>query len=439
VTWTVSPSGPLRGEIKVPGDKSITHRAYILGAMAEGETVVHRPLIAEDTDNTLQAVRSLGIETVQSGGTVKIMGAGPGGLREPDNILDLGNSGTGVRLLAGLLSGRPFLSVLTGDESLRKRPMMRVAAPLRQMGAAIDGRDSGTFLPLTVRGGELISIEYESQVASAQVKSCVLIAALQASGTTVFREPSLSRDHTERMLVQMGVKLSRQDDFIALDGGQTPKGREIIVPGDISSAAFFLAAAAVREDSQIVIKDVGVNPTRMGIVRFLQAMGAEIEIHEKGGGGEPVADIAVRGTGNLQGIEVPTEWIPSIIDELPLASVVAACSRGTTRIRGAGELRVKESDRISTTVRMLQLAGVKVKELKDGLVVEGTRKIRRAAFESHGDHRIAMASAILALMADSPSSVSGTGCVATSFRGFPDTLNSLSPSAVETHKGDISE
>jgi len=439
VTWTVSPSGPLRGEIKVPGDKSITHRAYILGAMAEGETVVHRPLIAEDTDNTLQAVRSLGIETVQSGGTVKIMGAGPGGLREPDNILDLGNSGTGVRLLAGLLSGRPFLSVLTGDESLRKRPMMRVAAPLRQMGAAIDGRDSGTFLPLTVRGGELKSIEYESQVASAQVKSCVLIAALQASGTTVFREPSLSRDHTERMLVQMEVKLSRQDDFIALDGGQTPKGGEIIVPGDISSAAFFLAAAAVREDSQIVIKDVGVNPTRTGIVRFLQAMGAEIEIHEKGDGGEPVADIAVRGTGNLQGIEVPTEWIPSIIDELPLAAVVAACSRGTTRIRGAGELRVKESDRISTTVRMLQLAGVKVKELKDGLVVEGTRKIRRAAFESHGDHRIAMASAILALMADSPSSVSGTGCVATSFRGFPDTLNSLSPSAVETHKGDISE
>ena len=439
MTWTVSPSGPLRGEIKVPGDKSITHRAYILGAMAVGETVVHRPLIAEDTDNTLQAVRSLGIETVQSGGTVKIMGAGPGGLREPDNILDLGNSGTGVRLLAGLLSGRPFLSVLTGDESLRKRPMMRVAAPLRQMGAAIDGRDGGTFLPLTVRGGELISIEYESQVASAQVKSCVLIAALQASGTTVFREPSLSRDHTERMLVQMGVKLSRRDDFIALDGGQTLKGREIIVPGDISSAAFFLAAAAVREDSQIVIKDVGVNPTRTGIVRFLQAMGAEIEIHEKGDGGEPVADIAVRGTGNLQGIEVPTEWIPSIIDELPLASVVAACSRGTTRIRGAGELRVKESDRISTTVRMLQQAGVKVKELKDGLVVEGTRKIRRAAFESHGDHRIAMASAILALMADSPSSVSGTGCVATSFRGFPDTLNSLSPSAVEIHKGDISE
>jgi 3-phosphoshikimate 1-carboxyvinyltransferase len=429
----------LRGEIKVPGDKSITHRAYILGAMAVGETVVHRPLIAEDTDNTLQAVRSLGIETVQSGRTVKIMGAGPGGLREPDKILDLGNSGTGVRLLAGLLSGRPFLSVLTGDESLRKRPMMRVAAPLRQMGAAIDGRDGGTFLPLTVRGGELISIEYESQVASAQVKSCVLIAALQASGTTVFREPSLSRDHTERMLVQMGVKLSRRDDFIALDGGQTLKGREIIVPGDISSAAFFLAAAAVREDSQIVIKDVGVNPTRTGIVRFLQAMGAEIEIHEKGDGGEPVADIAVRGTGNLQGIEVPTEWIPSIIDELPLASVVAACSRGTTRIRGAGELRVKESDRISTTVRMLQQAGVKVKELKDGLVVEGTRKIRRAAFESHGDHRIAMASAILALMADSPSSVSGTGCVATSFRGFPDTLNSLSPSAVEIHKGDISE
>ncbi len=438
MTWTVSPSGPLRGEITVPGDKSITHRAFLLGAMAEGETVIHRPLIAEDTDNTLQAARSLGIETVQSGETVKIRGSGPGGLREPDNILDLGNSGTGVRLLAGLLSGRPFLTVLTGDESLRKRPMMRVATPLRQMGAAIDGREGGTLLPLTVRGGELRSIEYESPVASAQVKSCVLIAALQATGTTVFREPALSRDHTERMLLQMGVKLSRQDGFLALDGDQIPKGREIVVPGDISSAAFFLAAAAVREGSRIVIKDVGVNPTRTGIVRFLQAMGAEIEIHAKGDEGEPVADIAVRGTGNLQGIEVPTEWIPSIIDEIPLAAVVAACSRGTTRIRGAGELRVKESDRISTTVRMLQLAGVKVKELKDGFIVEGTGSIKGAAFESHGDHRIAMASAILALMADSPSSVSDTGCVATSFKGFPDTLNALSPSAVEIHKGGMS-
>ncbi|TNF45377.1 3-phosphoshikimate 1-carboxyvinyltransferase [bacterium] len=439
MTWTVSPSGPLSGEITVPGDKSITHRAYLIGAIAEGETVVHKPLKAEDTDNTLQAVRSLGIDTVHNGETVKIMGSGPGGLREPDNILDLGNSGTGVRLLAGLLSGRPFLTVLTGDESLRNRPMMRVATPLKQMGAVIDGRESGTLLPLIVRGGELRSIEYQSPVASAQVKSCVLLAALQATGTTVFQEPSLSRDHTERMLVQMGVNLLKQDDSLVLDGGQVPQGREIMVPGDISSAAFFLAAGAVREDSHVVIKDVGVNPTRTGIVRFLQAMGAEIEILMKRDEGEPVADIAVRGTGNLNGIEVPPDWIPSIIDELPLAAVVAACSRGTTKIRGAGELRVKESDRISTTVRMLQQAGVKVRELKDGLVVEGTRNINSAAFESHGDHRIAMASAILALMADSPSSVSGTGCVATSFKGFPDSLNALSPSAVEIYRGDLSE
>lgn len=437
MTWIVSPSGPLKGEITVPGDKSVTHRAYMFGALAEGETVVHRPLVAEDTDNTLHAVKSLGIETVSSGGTVVIKGAGPEGLLEPDDVMDLGNSGTGVRLLAGLLSGRPFLTVLTGDESLRKRPMMRVTTPLRQMGAVIDGREGGTLLPLIVRGGQLRSIQYDSPVSSAQVKSCVLLAALQAEGTTVFREPSLSRDHTERMLVQMGVKLTRNGDSISLAGGQVLKGSDIVVPGDISSAAFFMAAAAVREASRVVIKDVGVNPTRTGIVKFLQAMGAEIDIHEKTGEGEPIADIEIRGSGNLQGIEVPTEWIPSIIDELPLAAVVAACSRGTTRISGAGELRVKESDRISTTVRMLRLAGVQVKELEDGLVVEGTRDIGSAAFESHGDHRIAMASAILGLMADSPGSVSGTDCVATSFGEFPKTLNTLCPSAISINEGDV--
>lgn len=436
MTWIVSPCGPLKGEITVPGDKSVTHRAYMLGAMAMGETVVHRPLIAEDTENTLNAVRSLGVETVREGETVLLKGAGPDSLREPDDVLDLGNSGTGVRLLAGLLSGMPFLTVLTGDGSLRKRPMLRVTTPLRQMGASIDGRNNGTLLPLTVRGGKLGSIVYDSPVSSAQVKSCVLIAALQAKGTTSFREPSLSRDHTERMLVRMGAELSRQGDSLSLAGGQVLEGREIIVPGDISSAAFFMAAAAILEGSRIVIRDVGVNPTRTGIVRFLQAMGAHIDIHEKGEEGEPVADVEIRGSGSLQGIDVPTEWIPSIIDELPLAAVVAACSRGTTRIRGAGELRVKESDRISTTVKMLRIAGVKVREMEDGIVVEGTRQIESGFFESHGDHRIAMASAILALMAGSSSTVSGTQCVATSFGEFPQTLNTLCPSAIRMNEGD---
>lgn len=433
MNWRITPAGPLHGRIEVPGDKSITHRAYIFGAVGEGPTVVTGPLRAEDTDNTLRAVVHLGVQVEDLGEKVIINGTGPSGLREPGDVLDLGNSGTAVRLLAGLLAGCPFMSILTGDASLRRRPMARIADPLRSMGALVDGRENGNLLPLTIRGGGLTGIEYHSSVASAQVKSCVLLAGLQASGRTVFREPSLSRDHTERILRRMGVRLVEGGEGLSLEGGQVPRGCGIDVPGDISSAAFFMVAASTVRESDVAIGNVGVNPTRTGIVRLLESMAADIEVRERTDDHEPVADIRVRGSRALQGIEVPPEWIPSIIDELPLAAVAAAAAEGTTVIRGAAELRVKESDRIRTTVQMLRGAGVTIEELDDGFIVHGGARVRAACFDSGGDHRIAMASAILSLMAGSPSEVTDTSCVSTSFREFPETLNALAPGSVTEH------
>ena len=430
MNWKVSPSGPLSGEIEVPGDKSITHRAYILGAVSDGPTTVLKPLRAGDTDSTLQAVRQLGVHVDDQGDRVVVTGCGPENLREPEDVLDLGNSGTGVRLLAGLLSGFPFMSVLTGDASLRGRPMGRITAPLRKMGALVDGRQDGNLLPLTIRGGGLIGVEYVSPVSSAQVKSCVLLAGLRAAGRTVFKEPSQSRDHTERMLGRMGVVLTESRGGLVLEGGQTPAGCEIDVPGDISSAAFFMVAASIVRGSDVVIRNVGINPTRTGILRLLEAMKADIEVQDRKTDTEPLADIRVRGSGTLRGIDVPLEWIPSIIDELPLAAVAAAAAEGKTVIRGAGELRVKESDRIRTTVGMVRAAGIEIEELNDGFVVHGGSRVRAARFASGGDHRIAMASAVLSLLADSGSDVTDTSCVSTSFRGFPDTMNALSPGVV---------
>ena len=415
----------LRGEIHVPGDKSITHRAFLFGAMAQGTTRVLAPLRAEDTDNTLRAVGALGPVITDNGEEVLIAGGGCRSFVEPAEVLDLGNSGTGVRLLAGLLASCPFHSVLTGDGSLRKRPMGRVVDPLRRMGAAIDGRADGTLLPLSIRGKTLRGISYESPVASAQVKSCVIIGALRAEGTTTFSEPALSRDHTERMLGAMGVRIQEEDGCLTIEGGQEPAPCTVHVPGDISSAAFFLVAGAVLEGSDITVRNVGINPTRTGILELLEAMGAHIEVTPLEGDGEPRGDVRERWTGSLNGISIPEEWIPRIIDELPLAGVLASVSEGMTELRGAGELRVKESDRISTTVQMLKNTGAKVEELADGFRVYGPTVLSRAVHESHGDHRIAMSSAILSLLAKGESEVRGTACVATSFPGFTGLMNHL--------------
>lgn len=430
MNWVIKPGGNLRGEITVPGDKSVTQRAYIFAAMANGTSRIIAPLRAEDTDNTLSAVRSLGPVIDDRVKEVDITGAGTKALTEPGDVIDLGNSGTGARLMAGLLAACPFLTILTGDDSLRRRPMARVAEPLRLMGAAIDGRADGTLLPLAIRGGSLKGISYISPVASAQVKSSVLIAALGAEGKTTFIEPALSRDHTERMLTAMGVHISTEEGTLVVEGGQIPKASTIKVPGDISAAAFFLVAGTVINESDIVIRNVGVNPTRTGIIQLLEAMGARISIMPQGDEGEPVADIRVQGTDSLRGISIPEDWIPAIIDELPLAAVLASAADGVTELRGAGELRVKESDRISTTVQMLNRAGVKVDELSDGFKIHGRTAIAGSVYHSHGDHRIAMSSAILSLMADEKSEVRNTACAATSFPDFIKLMNDLLPGSV---------
>lgn len=434
MSWVIEPGGALHGEITVPGDKSVTQRAYIFAAMAKGTSRVVAPLRAEDTDNTLDAVRTLGPVVEDKHTEVIITGEGTRSFTEPGNVVDLGNSGTGARLMAGLLSTCPFLTVLTGDSSLRRRPMARIAEPLRLMGASIDGRADGTLLPLVIRGGELKGIDYSSPVASAQVKSCVLIAALGAAGETTFTEPALSRDHTERMLAAMGIEILVEEGTLVVEGGQVPEAATINVPGDISSAAFFLVAGTVLDGSNVVVRNVGINPTRTGILQLLEAMGGQVSLSPHGSDGEPIADITVKGVGNLKGISIPEGWVPSIIDELPLAAVLAAAAEGVTELRGAGELRVKESDRISTTVQMLTRAGVKVEELSDGFKIHGRASVKGSVHDSHGDHRIAMSSTILSLLASDPGEVRGTACVATSFPDFTKLINTLLPGSVTENR-----
>jgi 3-phosphoshikimate 1-carboxyvinyltransferase len=448
VTWRVKPAGGVRGAVEVPGDKSITHRAFLFGALARGETVVRRPLDAGDTGRTLEAVEALGVKVLRrearGAGTsgiylaeVRILGSGFGALSQPRATLDMGNSGTSTRLLLGVLAGCPVRATLDGDASLRRRPMLRVVDPLRLMGASIEGRSGGDHLPLAVRGGPLVGIEHRSPVASAQVKSCLLLAGLQARGTTVLSEPSLSRDHSERMLAAMGALIARDGLTLSLAGGQELSPVDLTVPGDLSSAAFFLVAAAITPGSEVIVRGVGVNPTRTGILDLLSAMGAEVAmVPGPDEGGEPVADVRVRG-GELRGVEIPPEWVPRLIDELPVAAVAAAFARGRTVVAGARELRSKESDRIDTTVQMLRSAGVKAEATEDGFAVEGSAggSAGPAHYQSHGDHRLAMASAVLALRATGPSQIDGTACVATSFPGFPLLLGRLAPGSIEVADG----
>lgn len=435
MSWKIVPGRPLEGEITVPGDKSVTHRSYLFAAMANGQSTIYQPLRAEDTDNTLAAVKALGAHVEDNGREISVTGNGMDGLMEPGNVLDLGNSGTSVRLLSGVISAIPIHAVLTGDSSLRRRPMGRIVTPLRMMGARIDGRQEGDLLPLSIRGGELSAITYDSPVASAQVKSCVILAALGASGTTRFTEPALSRDHTEIMLRSMGVVIEKDGLKYSIPGGQELAPIDMTVPGDISSAAFFLAAGALVEGSDITVKNVGVNPTRTGIIQLLESMGADISVSNLPGDGELRADINVKGTRKLKGTVIPHDWVPAIIDELPLAAVLAAAAEGVTELAGASELRVKESDRISTTVNMLRLAGVDVQESEDGFRIEGKGDIRPATHTSHGDHRIAMSSAVLGMLAPSPGFVEQTACVSTSFPGFGELINTLAPGTLSS-RGD---
>lgn len=415
---TISPIPSLKGELTVPGDKSISHRSIMLGAIANGETAVRGFLRGEDNLATMAAFRAMGVRIDDDGQVLVVHGRGLHGLVEPDDVIDCGNSGTTMRLLTGLLAGQGFFSVLTGDQYLRKRPMKRVAEPLSRMGARIFGRAGGALAPLAISGGTLNAIGYESPVSSAQIKSAIMLAGLYADGDTSVREPSLSRDHSERMFGLFGASLQTFHNGVTVKGGVELQGQEINVPGDISSAAFFMVAALITPHSELLIRNVGVNPTRTGIIDVLRSMGGSIELlNERELSAEPVADILVRSS-RLKGVRIEGDVVPRAIDEFPAICVAAACAEGTTSIRDARELRVKETDRIAAMAASLRGLGARVDECDDGMDIRGVEQLRGGVVESRGDHRIAMSLSVAALVAVEPVTVNDIHCVATSFPTF---------------------
>lgn len=420
VQFEVTPGAPLSGALRVPGDKSISHRALLIGTLAEGETRVSGFLQSADCLATADCLRELGVEIVNRGTELRIRGAGLNGLRAPGRVLDCGNAGTAMRLLAGVLAGQPFASELSGDASLKRRPMQRIIEPLTAMGATLDSASGHP--PLRIRGQRpLRGIDYALPVASAQVASAILLAGLYADAPVQVREPAVCRDHTERMLAAFGANLSRPEPGrVRLEPGAVLKGRAVRVPADLSSAAFFLCAAAASPGAELRLTDVGVNPTRTGLLDILAGMGARLrQENRREWSGEPVADIHVIGT-ELTGLEIPPELVPLAIDEFPALLVTAARARGTTRLRGAAELRVKESDRIAGVARGLQALGVTVEETADGMTVTGGA-LRGGTVDSHGDHRLAMAFAVAAQGASGPVTVRHCRNVETSFPGFVET------------------
>ncbi len=419
VIFHMQPGGSVRGDIRVPGDKSMSHRSIMLGALAEGVTEVKGFLEGEDSLATLQAFRDMGV-TIEGpdDGFVRIHGVGVNGLQAPRGPLYLGNSGTAMRLFSGLLAAQPFDSELTGDASLSKRPMGRVADPLRAMGAVIDTADGGRP-PLKIRGGQaLTGIHYDMPVASAQVKSCLLLAGLYAEGVTSVTEPAPTRDHTERMLQGFGYHVHRDGATASVSGGGKLTACAIDVPADISSAAFFMVAASIAPDSDLTLRHVGMNPTRVGVINILRQMGANIEVlDERVIGGEPVADLRVR-SADLQGIDIPEDQVPLAIDEFPVLFIAATCAKGRTVLRGAEELRVKESDRIQVMADGLAALGVESTVTPDGIIIEGGQTIGGGTVESHEDHRISMSFAVASLRATGPITINDCSNVATSFPGF---------------------
>jgi 3-phosphoshikimate 1-carboxyvinyltransferase len=423
----IKPARSLRGTVSVPGDKSISHRAVMLGALAEGATLIENFLPGEDCLATVACFRKLGVEISWTGkDSLRIQGCGLEGLREPEEVLDAGNSGTTIRLLLGIMAGQPFFSVLNGDASLRCRPMARVTGPLVRMGARIEGRQGGNLAPLAVQGGNLKPVHYNSPVASAQVKSAVLLAGLFAGGVTSVTEPYRSRDHTERMLRHFGAKVDVSGTTVRVAGRPRLLGRKIAVPGDLSSASFLMVAAAALPGSDLTLQRVGINPARSGIIDALTGMGASIELlNPREEGGEPVAEIRVRCTGRLTGIAVGGEMIPRLIDEIPALAVAAALAGGRTEIRDAAELKVKESNRIATVAGMLASFGAVVEELPDGLLVKGGKPLRGCACRSHGDHRIALAASVAGLLAEGETIVHDAECMNVSFPGFDGLLKKI--------------
>lgn len=423
---TIEPKKSLKGIIKVPGDKSISHRSVMLGSLAQGITTIKGFLVGEDCLSTVKCFEAMGIEAHIEEDVVTIHGKGLDGLVEPKNVLDVGNSGTTIRLMSGILAGQPFYSVVTGDSSIRKRPMGRVTRPLKEMGATILGRSNGDLAPLTIKGGNLNPISYKTPVASAQIKSSILLAGLFANGWTEVIEPEKSRDHSEIMLKYFGANVEVHGLVARIEGYPTLIGKEIQVPGDISSAAFFLVAGAIVPDSKIVIKDVGLNPTRTGILDVLIEMGANIKITEQlGQKGEPIGEILTE-TSSLRGVRFGGELIPRLVDEIPVLAVAAACAAGITEIRDAAELKVKESNRLEAICRGLKQMGADIEELSDGLRIRGGKPLKGGVvLDSLGDHRIAMALAVAGLVADKAIKIKNSDAINVSFPGFKDLLDTL--------------
>lgn len=421
----------VQGKLTIPGDKSISHRALMLGAIAEGETVIEGLLLGEDPRSTATCFRAMGAEISElNSQRVTVTGVGLGNLQEPNDVLNAGNSGTTMRLMLGLLASHPGrLFTVTGDSSLRSRPMSRVVKPLTQMGAKIWGRQGNTLAPLAVRGQQLRPTHYYSPIASAQVKSCILLAGLMVEGQTTVTEPALSRDHSERMLQAFGatLEIKRDTHSVTLTGKPTLRGQKVVVPGDISSAAFWLVAGVIVPNSDLLIENVGVNPTRTGILEALEMMEADItRLNERIVAGEPVADLRVRHS-QLKACEIAGNLIPRLIDEIPILAVAAAFAEGTTVIKDAAELRVKESDRLAVMATELGKMGVKITELTDGLEIIGGSKLKGAEVDSFTDHRIAMSLAIAALNAQGKTTINRAEAAAISYPDFVDTLTTILP------------
>lgn len=417
-------SSGLSGDITVPGDKSISHRAIIFGAIAKGTTVIHGFLESEDCKATLSAFRSMGV-TIEGPVRQKVIvyGVGKRGLSRPNAPIDCGNSGTSMRLLSGILAAQSFDSTLTGDASLLKRPMERVASPLRSMGAALNTNQG--MPPLNIQGGRtLLGINYLLPIASAQVKSCLLLAGIYAEGRVVIHEPLPTRDHTERMMTAFSYPIKKSGNTVSLSGTNESVGTEIFVPGDISSAAFFMVAASIIPGSNIIIKNVGINPTRTGVISILKKMGANISImNERFLGHEPVADLHIQ-YAKLKGICIPSQLVPLAIDEFPVLFIAAACAQGWTILEKAKELRCKESDRIATMVQGLQSLGIEAQALDDGVKIHGGQ-IQGGVIDSFGDHRVAMAFSIAGMVASAPVKITHCQNVSTSFPNFIDTAKNL--------------
>ena len=427
---SVRPAKSLKGEVSVPGDKSISHRSVMIGGIAEGITEIENFSNGEDCWRTVSAMKALGVKVEEDGELLRVHGAGLHGLRPPEGEIDAGNAGTMMRLMSGILAGQRFESVLTGDEYLRQRPMRRIIEPLREMGAEISGVED-EYPPLTIRGGGLEPIRYDMPISSAQVKSCILFAGLYAQGRTAVIERAASRDHTERMLRAAGATVERstlqdrEGAVVSIEGEPSLAAQQIVVPGDLSAAAFFLVAAALIPESEVILRNVGLNPSRRGVVDILRRMGASVEVeNERSVCGEPMGDLIVRGS-SLKRVRIAGDIIPNVIDEIPVLAVAATQVPGEVVIRDAAELRAKETDRITAVVENLRRMGAKVGEMPDGLIVEGGYMLKGAEIDSFGDHRIAMAFAIAGLIAQDEVVIDGAEWVDTSFPGFFDVLESL--------------